>query len=214
MIIRMWRVQFFGVLILALLVWGFLNTPDQRVWQIGASGLLGLLALTTAAWLSAANFAGAPVPSRMPRVLACLALLLLLLWAVGLIGEKGWDMANWLGSALSMKRKKPVTPESVHRALEWALFLIRWIAIPIFVIPLSIRAAGAKPVPFWRSAVTWIMVFLIGAVLPHAIVHWVPRFSGFWLQLLSAAFRFFVAYLVMITAWVMLGRSVRGEARN
>jgi hypothetical protein len=214
MTIRRWRMQFFGVVILMLLVWGFLNTPDQRAWQVGASGLLGLLALTTAATLTAANFAGKSVPSRLPRVFACLALLLLLLWAVGLMDEKGWVMANWLGSALTLRRKKPVTPESVDRVIDWILFLMRWIAIPLLVIPTSIRAAGARPVRFWKCAVMWIVSFLMGAVLPHVIVHRVPRFAGFWPQMVSAAVRFLTAYLLMITAWVMLGRSVREEVRN
>ena len=35
MTVRTWLIQFFGVLLLMLLVWGLLNTPDQRVWQVG-----------------------------------------------------------------------------------------------------------------------------------------------------------------------------------
>jgi hypothetical protein len=211
---RMWRVQFFGTLLLMLLVWEFLNTPDQRAWQVGASGLLALLSVIAATWLIAANLAGAAMPARMPLVLGCLALLIALLWIVGLIDGKSWDMSNWLGSALTMKRKEPVTPDSIHRAIDWILFLVRWIVAPLLVLPLGIRAAGAKPVRFWRLALTWIVLFLMGAVLPHAIVHHVPGFPGFWTQILSAAGRFLVAYLLMITAWVILGRSAREAAPN
>jgi hypothetical protein len=31
---RAWVVQFFGVLLLMLVVWALLNTPDERAWHV------------------------------------------------------------------------------------------------------------------------------------------------------------------------------------
>ncbi len=216
MIARTWFIQFFGVLLLMLLVWGLLNTPDQRAWQVGLSAVLAMVALGFATWLILINFTGQPaILRRMPLVLACVALLLLLLFLTGWLDDYRWQISNWLGSALTMKRKKPVTPESIWKALDWTMFLVRWIVIPILVVPLGMRAAGFRSMRFRRFALLWIALFLIGAVVPHTIVHWVPKMAGFWPRMLSAALRFLLAYAIMITAWTYLGYSARtAEARR
>lgn len=215
MTMRAWLIQFFGVLLLILLVWGLLNTPDQRAWQVGLSGVLALVALMFATWLILLNFAGQPIPlGRMPLVLGSIALLFLLLFLAGWLEDYRWQISNWLASALTMKRKKPVTPESIWKAFGWMMLCIRWIVIPLLVTPITMRAAGFRWPRFGRFALTWIILFMIGALLPHAIVHWVPKIAGFWPRILSAAGRFLLAYAIMITAWTYLGYSARTATRQ
>lgn len=202
-----WRQQFVGVLLLALAVWAFLNTPDEHAWQVGISALLGLTALAGATWLIAANFSGPVRIQRLPLVFGCLVLLLALLSLTGRIDL--WTPATWLASAITHQRRKPEKPEVMHDWLDRGLFLIRWIALPVLAIPITIRAAGAKPQRFLRLAATYIGLFLLGAVIPHYIIHWVPKIEGLWPELLSAAIRFSVAYAILITAWVKLGQATR-----
>ena len=98
--------------------------------------------------------------------------------------------------------------------LDWMRFGIRWIIIPLILISVITRVAGAGTVRYRRLVPIYLAAFVLGAVVPHYLVHWVPKLSGFGAQLSSASFRFLLAYLLMITAWVLLGRSVRGEART
>jgi hypothetical protein len=216
MTLRAWLIQFFGVILLLLLVWGLLNTPDQRAWQVEVSGVLALISLGFAAWLILLNFAGQPTPlGRIPLVFACLALLLLLLFLAGYLENYRWQISNWLASALTMQRKKPVTPEAISKAFTWAMVFLRWILLPLLIAPLAIRAAGSGWPRFGRLAPTWLILFLLGAVVPHTIVYWVPALSGFWPRILSAALRFLFAYALMITAWTYLGHAARSlEARR
>jgi len=204
-----WPRQFLGVLLLTLAVWAFLNTPDEHAWQVAISAFLALAALAGATYLIAANFGGPVRISRLPLVFGCLAALLVLLWLTSL-GEL-WTPATWLASAITHQRRKPVRPEVMYAWLNRGLFLIRWIALPLLLIPLTIRAAGAKPKRLLRLIATYTVLFLIGAVIPHYIVHWVPKINGLWPELLSAAIRFSLAYAILITAWVRLGQSTRTD---
>jgi hypothetical protein len=88
---------------------------------------------------------------------------------------------------------------------------MRWLVVPLIVIPLAVRAAGAAPIRFLRFVLLWLAVFVGGAFVPHLIVHDVPGFSGLWPQVLSAAGRVMISYLLMVTAWVILGRAARRE---
>jgi hypothetical protein len=194
------RVQFAGGLLLAFLVWAFLNTPDQRAWQVGLSALLAFAIVLTAARLIAVNFRRSTAAGA-----ACLVLLLVLLWLTGFAGEYTGQLSTWLGSWLSLQRKKPVAPETVGNWLNWTLFLVRWIALPLLAALLALRAR------FLRFAPLYLVLFPIGMIAPHYLAHWVPKVHGLWPELLSATARFLAAYALMITAWVWLGRATRGS---
>jgi hypothetical protein len=205
-------------LILVFLVWAFLNTPDDRGWYVALSAALALAAFAIATWLVANNFTGAVRMgfTRLAQVAGCLVAVLLLLWLLAQWegDESFWGVSTWISSAIALRLKKPVAPERVSLWLEWVVFGLRWMALPLLFIPWITRAGGARPIRFWRFLLTYLAAFLVGALIPHYLVHWVPKLHGFRPQLLSAAARFFVAYLILITVWVLLGRSAREEART
>jgi hypothetical protein len=215
---KQWRRQCGGALILVFLVWAFLNTPDDKGWYVALSAALALAAFFSATWLVANNFTGAIrlKPAPLAKVAGCLIAVLFLLWLLAQWEDSDsfGNLAPWISSAAALKLKKVVPPQRVLGWLEWVVFGIRWIAMPLLFIPLITRAGGARPARYWRFLLIYLAAFLVGAVIPHYLVHWVPRLHGFRPQLLSAAIRFFAAYLILITAWVLLGRSVREEVRT
>ena len=194
------RIQFAGATLLALIVWAFLNTPDQRTWQLAFSAILALLALACATALIAANF-----HRGWPESLARLLALLLLLWLTGYLQDRFPSIATWLASSLSLLTKKPVAIENMQFWLDRALLFIRWFVLPLLLIPRGIR--------FGRYAAIYTLLFLLGAVAPHYLIHWVPHLEGFWPEVLSAAARFLAAWLLAVTAWVQLGRLTRTADR-
>lgn len=207
---REWLRQFVGVLALGFLTWAFLNTPDQQAWNLALSALLALAGLALATWLIAANFteSSSVEPRRYLGVAASFAGLLALLLLLSLAKDAwGWRANAWIGSAISLQRKKPFSPERAYQWVGWFFFAIRWIVLPLFFIPLVRR-----PVRYPRFVLSYLAALVAGAVVPHYLVHWVPPLTGFWPQAVSAGFRFLLAYAILITAWVLLGRSTREAA--
>ena len=212
MTLRNWTIQFLGVILLALATWAFLNTPDRRVWQVALTGLLALTAFLIATWLINANFGGGL--SRLPFVAGILALFLILLWFVDASYPANWNAATWLASAITMSRKKALAPENVIVWITNLETFVQWIVLPVLALPLVSRATGIRRRSFWRCAGLYVLAFLLGALVPHYIVHWVPKIPGFWPQMASMVIRFLVAYVLLITGWVLLGRSIQAQARG
>ncbi len=213
--LRQWIQQFGGVLMLTFLVWAFLNTPDQKGWNVAVSALLAISALALGSWLVITNFTGAGTISwrRFLGIAGCLIALLGLLILLA-DAQEAWSgrISAWIASAATLARKKPLTPMLAAEWIDWAAFLIRWVALPLLFIPLMMRVAGMRPARYRRFVLVYLAAFLLGAVVPHYLVHWVPKLVGFWPQVVSAAVRFLVAYMILITAWVLLGLSTREAA--
>ncbi len=194
------RIQLAGATLLAVVVWAFLNTPDQRTWQLAFSAFLALLAIACATALIAVNFR-----RGLPESLARLLALLLLLWLTGYLQDRFPQIATWLASSLTLLTKKPVAIGNMQLWLERTLLFLQWIVVPLLLIPRGIR--------FGRFAAIYILLLLLGAVAPHYLIHWVPHLESFWPEVLSAAARFLAAWLLAVTAWVQLGRLTRTADR-
>jgi hypothetical protein len=83
----------------------------------------------------------------------------------------------------------------------------RWIVLPALFLPIAAGAAMNGPRGMWRCAsrVFWLqylVALVIGCYIPSLLVHWVPKLSGTFPQVLSFAFRFGIAYVLMITVWL------------
>ena len=211
--LRNWLAQFVGVALLAALIWAFLNTPDRRAWQVGISLFLAVAALLGAGLLVGVNLAGnVPRRNRYSWILGTLLLLLVLYWGAGIVHDRLWDLTNWLASAVALNAKRPVRPETLYQWVWGALRLFEWVVLPVLFLPLFARAAGVQTQPFWRCAAIYVALLLAGAVLPHYLVHWVPKIEGLWPQVASMLLRFGIAYLLLITCWSALGRYIRVPA--
>ena len=208
----------------ALLLWlGYywLGIGESRALTLAWSVTVALVLLCAACWLHGATFTyfrEGPSAFRttlrrlLPVVVAAVAVLvvyaLLSKWQE-YSSRPAFGIASWL----TLKLRKPVKPASVLRAFNAALWLVRWIVVPVFVMPLvadiaSLGWSGARA--FGRLAKSWrywiaTPVLLVCALwLPFRILGWVPQVGGFGVEMASFVVRILAAYLLFTAAWLLL----------
>ena len=121
--------------------------------------------------------------------------------------------ATNVASYLTLKLRKPVKPSTVLRVFNVALWLVRWVVIPVFLLPMlsataargwhGFGAAGALA----RKWLYWIEapVLLLCAIwVPSKLLGWVPGVDGFSTEMASFVLRAGVAYLFFVTAGLVL----------
>lgn len=182
---QLWLLHFAGNALLLTLVYLWLGIGDQRVIQLIGAAVSGLLIMFGILWLHGATFAyfaqhaNASLPAVFRKVLRRL-----------------FPFAIW--AVLSM-------------AALWLLnnHLLRLAAIAL-LIPLagSVASRGFRgfigrgaPLRYWLA---FPLLVAICGYLPYRLVTWVPSVSGFTLQAVSLALRFFVAYALIVTGWLLL----------
>ncbi len=118
-----------------------------------------------------------------------------------------------VASYLTLTFRKPVKPASILRAFNIVLWLVRWVILPVLLLPMlseiagrgwrGFRAFGA----FTRKWLFWIeapLLLLCALALPLKLVTWVPEVGGFGWQSASFVLRAGAAYLFFVTAWLLL----------
>ena len=143
--------------------------------------------------------------------------------AVVLVAAVYWLLAQWaaysttpalrIASWCTLKLRKPIKPATVLRVFSFVLALIRWMVIPVFVLPMfsGIAALGWRGFGEFgrlrRSPLYWIaapLLLLCALALPCHLIGWVPHIGSFTLEMVSFTGRVAVAYLLFITAWTFL----------
>lgn len=140
-----------------------------------------------------------------------------------LVAAVYWLLAQWaaysatpalrIASWCTLKLRKPIKPATVLRAFDLVLALVRWMVIPVFVLPMfsGIAARGWRGAAEFgrhrRSRFYWAaapLLLLCAVGLPWQLVGWVPRVSSFAMEMLSFMGRAAVSYLLFIAAWIFL----------
>jgi hypothetical protein len=99
---------------------------------------------------------------------------------------------------------------AVYMALpsgRWWWWIARWIVLPMLLVPLFAGAAS-HGWRVWRgftlrALAAPVLVFL-GVWIPLRLLYWVPRVSGFGMEMTSFVLRAGVAYLLFVVAWLRL----------
>lgn len=147
------------------------------------------------------------------------------LFVLGVLAAVIYGMLGWwhdslqhnafvIGSYTTMKLRKPVPPSSVERWFHAFIWILRWVVVPVILLPLAAGAAadGWRGIR-WRSLVPgrrilyWIEVcaLLLCAIwVPLRLVHWIPPLSGFNGQFASLAVRLGTGYLLFVAALLSL----------
>jgi hypothetical protein len=121
--------------------------------------------------------------------------------------------ASQVASYLTLKLRKPVRPSSVLRAFRIVLGLIRWMALPVVLLPMlsaissqgwrGFRSVGALA----RKWLYWIeapILLLCAVWVPLEILGWIPHVHSFGMEAASFTVRAFIAYLLFVAAWLTL----------
>jgi hypothetical protein len=218
---KMWLLN----LLAAVYFW--LLLPDAHGWQVGVSALAAVAVIFFGVWLRAGTFAYFRIAEfrdnatvwrafrRSVRHMVALAIwaaagaaLVWLLWSLRTYTpQTGVWMRQKLGAGPS--------PRNVTRDLNCLIMLLVWLVIPVIWLPLAttIAAAGVRfrhlvrSLRVLRRPAYWLWLcamMLVGAYVPYKLVWWVPDLSDLRKQAWSMGFRFLLAYVILISAWIAL----------
>lgn len=240
---RLWGLHAGANLALAALVYAWLSIPDARLWQVAASLLLGVVLALAFLWLHGSTLefftqahtqGSASVRAafratlrRLPALVLWALLFGLALWAVSWAGATIWYVADWLGSALTLAARRPVSPQSVGKFLTALLWVLTWVWVPLLLLPLAAQTCkegfgGFRTHSFgvvWsvfrrgRYWIGYLVLLVVGTWPPVLLINWIPKVESLWGQAASLAVRFLGAYLLLLTAWLLLG-SLLGRLRT
>ncbi len=152
------------------------------------------------------------IPALVTAAVAVLALYGLLAWAAGASGQPAFRLASWL----TLKLRTPVRPATVARVFLGGFWLVRWMVLPVALLPMAsgIAARGWRGFSefTWRGGWRyWLEVPLLlaaGLLLPFVLLGWVPAVSGFAMEVVSFSLRMLAAYLLFVGAvWTLEWRT-------
>jgi hypothetical protein len=214
----------------ALLLWlGYywLGIGDSRTASLLWSAVIALVLVSLSCWLHGATFAyfaGRPVGqvtdlptsfrTALRNLLAILAALVVVLliylllsrWS-GYSTQPAFDISSWL----TLKFRKPVRPNSVFRIFRALTWLVRWVMLPVILLPWVAAVASqgwagfrhriANTRRYWLQAP---LLLLLALWVPFLLLDWVPYTGKFAIEMASFVIRLLVAYLLFVAAWLVL----------
>lgn len=203
----------------ALLLWlayYWLGLGESRAGTLAWSATVAVVLLVLTCWLYGGAFAyfrapGAGISAafqtalRNLLMLAAFAIVVLVIY--GLLarwqeysGRPAFSIASWL----TMKLRKPVKPASVLRVFHAALWLVRWVALPVFLVPVfaGLASRGWRGV-FEGRGTRWYRIeapalLLLSLWLPMRLLGWVPHAGSFGMEMASFLARALAAYLLFV----------------
>jgi hypothetical protein len=225
--LKIWALNFGGNGLLVAAAYYWLQVPDARGWQIAISGLLAVCVAFSILWLRAGTLAYFRVAvfrergTVWPAFRRSLRHLLVLSMWVAVAGVLIWGLWNvstytpQAGVWLRQKLNSGPTPRNVTRDLNWLLMVVAFILIPALWLPVATTLAGfgwissriraalhvIKRPSYWVGICAIVMV---GLWVPYQIAWWISGKGGVRQQAWSAGLRFFAAYVIAVTAWVVL----------
>jgi len=213
----------------ALLLWlgyEWLGVGESSLPRLALSFADALIILTLACWLHGATYAyfrGANnstvndafrtalrnIPALLAASVALVGLYCLLGWWESYSAIPAFQLASYL----TLKFRKPVKPAAVLHVFNTGLWLVRWVLLPAALVPLFSGVSSRGWRGFgefgWRRHSRLyrleVPVLLVCALwVPFRLVGWVPRVNGFGMEMLSFVLRIAAAYLLFVTASLLL----------
>ncbi len=154
----------------------------------------------------------------LPALVVWAALLIVVLWFLDWIEGLRSDASAWVASWLTMTLWRPISPQGLGRVFSALVWLVNWFVIPLAALPVALQALTTgfggyrwqglrKAWKLFRRPRYWLaygLLFVVGAYLPYRLVSWVPEAEGFFTEAASLAARFSLAYVLVVTAWLVL----------
>jgi hypothetical protein len=210
----LWAIHVIANAALLVAMYGWLSIPDRTVLDLILSAIVAVSIVLLASWLHAGtleffrlnrDLAEASVRASLRpsiRRIGIFALWLLVLCAaVVLVLQLRGHLdppSNWIASALTFRLRRPVRPAWISAILSFLVGVVAFIVVPMALLQFWKRKWS------WKYFLIYIALFIVGAYLPYRLIWWVPKLSGIYGQAASMAVRFSVAYLLAVTAWLLL----------
>ena len=158
------------------------------------------------------------LPALVAAAILVFALYGLLVWAAGASGQPAFRLASWL----TLKLRTAVKPTSVARIFLGVFWIVRWVVLPVALLPMASGIAARGWRGFgeftwrtgWRYWVEVPLLLVAGLVLPFVLLSWIPEVGGFTLEVVSFTLRMLVAYLLFVGALWRLERVTAGLRRE
>jgi hypothetical protein len=225
---KLWLLNLIGNALLLAAVYFWLLLPDAHGWQVAASGVLAIVVIFFGLWLRTGTFAYFRVAEFRDHATVWRALRHALrhMIALAMLTIPFAALEWWL---LSLRKyvpqfgvwfwqKSPAflrlgSPRQVFHAADWLLLFLIGILIPAIWLPLGMTVAAdgfrasrmirclriLKRTGYWL----WFIVVVPGGVfIAYKLVWWIPDLSDLRKQAWSMGLRVFVAYVILITAFV------------
>ncbi len=218
---KLFATQFLGNLLVLGLGYYWLGIGESRAATLAWSALVALLILCLACCLHGGllvffHSGGSPARTILRHLAPFFA-------AVVLVGALYWLLAQWAGysgtpalriaSWCTLKLRKPVKPAAVLRVFNFVLMLVRWMVIPVYVLPMfsGVAARGWRGFGEFarlrRNHFYWIaapLLLVCALAVPSLLIGWVPLTSSFAIEMVSLAVRGALAYLLFLCSWIFL----------
>lgn len=226
-VLKLWLLNLLGNAAVVAVWYYWLLIPDAHGWQVAWSAVLALITVLFVLWLRAGTLAWFRVAEfraqstiggafrRGLRHLIPLAIWAALgaciAWIILRAGSYTPQFSVWI----RQKANAGPSPRNVMHGSDWLLFVLLWIVFPALWAPVAttIAATGfsgghiGRSFRVLRQPMYWISLCIligIGVWVPYKLVTWTPELTTLRGQAWSAGLRFTAAYLVLITAFILL----------
>jgi hypothetical protein len=221
----LWTAHLAGNALLLRLGYYWLGVGESRATALAWSALVALAIVCGACWLHGAAFAWFADPKprvrgvfsaalrRIPPLLVAAAVVAAIYFLVNLAADAAATGSFKLASWLTLHFRKPVRPSTVARASSITFWLVRWVVLPVFLLPMIAGVAARGWSGFTRVGAMahrrlyWIEVPLLlvcAFLLPMRLYGWTPQVSSFGMQMTSFVVRIGAAYFLSVAAWLLL----------
>ena len=207
----------------------WLVIPDAHGWQVAGSAVVAVVTVMLVIWLRAGTLAyfrvaefrqqGTVWPAYRHSAQHVVALFVwLLVVLAALFGV--WSLLRYVPQfGVWFWQKSPEalrfgSPRQVTHAAIWVLRALLFLVIPAIWLPVATTVAaigfGRRMWRSWRVLKhgmywVWFVVLLaIGGYVPYRLIEWVPSAETLKGQAWSMGLRFFAAYVICLTAALML----------
>jgi hypothetical protein len=230
--LRVWLLQFFGGILIALAVVGFLRTGET--WgQLILGGLLILVAVVGWLTLDGGTFnyyldqqrnqaSLRPAFIRALKHILPLATLAAIFFLVHMLIDRlddyHYSVPGYLRSELPAWLRRHVSEARVQNLYDLFVFFMRWIVLSVLLLPLASLCAdrgfrGFISTRIWLRMLVnrwfWgvvIVASILGVAIPTAILGWRldPKTATATSEEVFLGFRLFIGYLLVLAAWLMV----------
>jgi hypothetical protein len=215
----------------ALLLWlayEWLDVGESTGLRLAWSAIDGVAILALVCWLYGATFyffrsrdckLNEAFRTALRHVAPLVVAAVVVLPLYGLLTQSPAQPAFKVASYLTLKLHKPVKPASILRTFQMVLWAIRWIVLPVALLPMASAIAARGWRGFggltlranWRYWLAVPLLLLAGLWLPFAVLGWIPRVGSFTMEMVSFALRAVCAYLLFVGGLVGIVRLSAGR---